>query len=147
MGGTYTHVHLDHNSSPYNFFNLMMSEDFRIGILQEYTNTGAEMEGAGRKGVRYRTKYPDLTPFSRDEIDIYLGLVLANGINMKPQINSWLLQTHNSTIDIDNNVSKLFPRGRRRWDEFKRFFCMYDPHTYPKYNAVKHSLFKVRRAL
>ena len=61
-----------------------MSEDFRIGILQEYTNTREEMEGAGRKGVRDRTKYPDLTPFSRDEIDSYPGLILADGINMKP---------------------------------------------------------------
>ena len=73
MGGTYTHVHLDHNSSPYNLFNLMMSEDFRIGILQEYTNTRAEMEVAGRTYDRYRTNYPDFTPFSRDEIDIYPG--------------------------------------------------------------------------
>ena len=66
------------------------------------------MEGSGRKGVRDRTKYPDFTPFSRDENDIYLGLLLANDINMKPQINSWLLQTHNNTIDINNNVSKFF---------------------------------------
>ena len=82
-----------------------MSEDFRISILQEYTNTRAEMEVAGRKYDRYRTNYPDFTPFSRDEIDIYPGLILANDINMKPQINLWLLQTHNITVYINNNVS------------------------------------------
>ena len=33
MGGTSDHVHLDHNSASYDFFNLMISEEFRSGIL------------------------------------------------------------------------------------------------------------------
>ena len=72
------------------------------------------MEGDGRKCDRYRTKYTDLINFSQEEIDSYLGLVLANGINMKPQINLWFLSTQDSTIYGNNNVSKLFPRGRHR---------------------------------
>ena len=66
MGGPSDHVNLDHNSSQYDFFNLMMSEEFRIGILQECTNMRAEMEVAGRKGDWYRENYPDSTPFSRE---------------------------------------------------------------------------------
>ena len=66
---------------------------------------------------------------------------------MKPQINFWFLQTHNSTIYGNNNVSKLFPRVRHRWGEFKRFFCMYDPCTDPKYDAAKYSILKVCRML
>ena len=45
------------------------------------------MEGAGKKGDHYRTKYPDLNTFSREEIDSYLGLILSNGIDINPQIN------------------------------------------------------------
>ena len=55
MGWPSVHFHLDHNSLPYDFFNLMMSEDFGRGILQEFTNTRASMEGAGRKGDWDRT--------------------------------------------------------------------------------------------
>ena len=68
-----------------------MSEEFRSGILQEYTNIRSAMGGAGRKGDRYITKHPDFTPFSREEIDSYIGLILANGINMKPKVNFWFL--------------------------------------------------------
>ena len=93
------------------------------------------MEGDGRKGDRDRTKYPDFNPFSWKGIDSYLGLILANRINMKPQIKFWLLRTHDIKIYGNDNVGKLFPRGRRRWDEFKRFYCMYDPCKDPKYDA------------
>ena len=43
MGGDSSHVHLDHNYSLHNFFNLMSSDDFRSGILCECTNMRAEM--------------------------------------------------------------------------------------------------------
>ena len=76
----------------------MMSEDFRSGILQEFTNMRAAMEGAGRKVYQDRTKCTEFTPFSLEDIDIYLGLILANDINMKPQTNFWFLLTHNSII-------------------------------------------------
>ena len=62
MAGTSANVHLDHNSSQYDLFNLIMSEEFRRGILRECTNMRASMEGDGRKGDRNRTKYPDFTP-------------------------------------------------------------------------------------
>ena len=99
------------------------------------------MEGAGRKCDRYRTKYTDLITFSQEEIDSYLGLILANGINMKPQINFWFLRTHDSTTYGNNDVSMSFPRGRCIWDEFTQFFRMYDPCTNPKYIAAKYFLF------
>ena len=105
------------------------------------------MESDGSKGDQYRKKYPDFTPLSREEIDIYLGFILANGINMKPQINFWFLQTHYSTIYGNNNISMLFPRGRRIWEKFKHFFCTYDSCTDTKPIAAKHSLFKVCRML
>ena len=98
------------------------------------------MEGVGRKGDQDRTKYPEFNPILMEEIDSYLGLILYNGIRMNPQINFWFLQTHDSTIYGNNNVSKFFPRGRRIWHEFKRFLCMYDPLTEPKYYAEKFSL-------
>ena len=70
-------------------------------------------------------------------MDSYTGLFLANGVNMKPQINLWFLQTQNSTIYGNNNVSKLFSIWRCIWDEFKRFFSMYDPQRYPKNITAK----------
>ena len=63
MGGTSTHVHSDHNYSPYDFFNLMMSEEFSSGIFQECMNMRAAMEGAGRNYDRDRNKYPEVAPF------------------------------------------------------------------------------------
>ena len=71
----------------------------------------AAIKDAGMRGDRYRTKYPDFNTFSQEEIDSYLGLLLANCINMEPQINFWFLRTHDSTIYGNDNVSKLFPRG------------------------------------
>ena len=41
MGGPSAHVQLDHNSSPYDFFTLMMSEEFRRSILQGCTSIRA----------------------------------------------------------------------------------------------------------
>ena len=105
------------------------------------------MEGAGSKGDREIKNYPDFTPFSREEIDSYLVLILTDGINIQPQINFWFLQTCDSTIYGKNNSTKLFPRGGRRWEKFRNFFCMYDPCTDHKYIYAKHSLFKVRRML
>ena len=35
MSGNSAHVYLNHNSSPYDLFNLIMSEDFWSGIFQE----------------------------------------------------------------------------------------------------------------
>ena len=35
MDGPFANVHLYNNSSPYDFLNLMMSEEFSSGILQE----------------------------------------------------------------------------------------------------------------
>ena len=63
---------------------------------------------------------------------------------MKPQTSFWFLRTHNSTIYGNDNINKLFTKGRHIWDELIFFFCMYDPLTYPKYISAKHYLFKVR---
>ena len=77
-------MHLDHNYSPYTFFNLMMSEEFRSRFQQECTNRRSETEGARSKGDWDRTKYPDFIYFSLEEIYSYLGLLLDNDIKMKP---------------------------------------------------------------
>ena len=63
MGGDSSHVHLYHNYSLNNFFNLMSSDDFRSGILCECTNMRAEMQGSGGKSDWDITKYPEFTPF------------------------------------------------------------------------------------
>ena len=64
MGGPDAHVNLYHNSTQLIFFSLMMSEEFRSNIFQECMNMRAAMEVNGKKGDRYRKKYPDFTPFS-----------------------------------------------------------------------------------
>ena len=107
----------------------------------------AAIKDAGMRGDRYRTKYPDFNTFSQEEIDSYLGLILANYINVMPQITFWFFRTHGSIVCGKNNISKFFPRGRHRWDGFKTFFCMYDPRKDPKSIAAKNSLFKVCRML
>ena len=66
---------------------------------------------------------------------------------MKPQINLWFLQTHNSTVYGSDNISKLLQRGTHISDGLKVFFCFYYQCTDPKSDAAKHSLFKVRRIL
>ena len=43
MVGPSPHVNLYYNSSPYDFFNLVMSELFRSGFLQECTNMRESM--------------------------------------------------------------------------------------------------------
>ena len=56
MVGPSARVRLDHNSSPYDFFNLIMSEEFRSVILQECKNTISAMAGDRSKGDRYNTQ-------------------------------------------------------------------------------------------
>lgn len=41
------------------------------------------MEGAGG------SVYTDFKPFSKEEIDSYIGLLLANSLILKPQIDMW----------------------------------------------------------
>ena len=81
----------------------------------------AAMEGAGRKGDRGITKYPDFTPFSREEIDSYLGLILANSINMNPQINLWFLRTHDRTIYGNNIVRKILSKREAQMERVQAF--------------------------
>ena len=125
----------------------MISEEFRSLNFQECPKMISSVEGAQSKGDKDRTNYTDFGIFSREEIDSYLVLILGNGIHMKSPINSWFFRTYDITIYGNNNFRKVFTRGRRRWDEFKMLFFIYNPQTYPKSDSTKNYLFKVRRML
>lgn len=83
-GGPSNHMNLNIDARPIDYFNLMITEEFRDKVMVGCTNMKAAMEGAGNKQGKKRTNYPDFTPFDREEIDAFLGLILANGIHLKP---------------------------------------------------------------
>ena len=53
-------------------------------LVSDLMNMRAAMEGAGIK--RSNTNYPNFTPFDALEIDVFLGLFLANRVVPKPNI-------------------------------------------------------------
>lgn len=146
IGGPTNNFHLDHTSSPIEYFDLMLTPQFRHQVLTNCTNMRAAMEGAGskRKDPNRRTNYPDFLPFDREEIDSFLGLLLVNGISPKPRLEYWFLKPHDSKVYGNDFISRVFPRGAKRLAEFRRFFCMYDPRISPQSEIAKRTLFKVR---
>ena len=86
----------------------MMTEEFREKVMEGCTNMKAAMEGAG-KSSSSRRKYPEFTPFDREEIDSFLGLILANGIHLKPRLDFWFLPSSESVLFGNETVRKFFP--------------------------------------
>ena len=70
MGEPSAHVHLNHNSSSYDFFNFIISGEFRSSILQGFANMRASMEGAGRKGDNDRKSIQNSLPSQRRKLII-----------------------------------------------------------------------------
>ena len=143
-GGPCENMNLSIDAKPIDYFNLLMTEQFREKVMVGCTNMKAAMEGAGNSCSSSRKKYPDFTPFDREEIDSFLGLLLAHGFHLKPRIEYWFLSSADSLLFGNETVRKIFRRGDKRLAEFKHFFCLYDPRTDPSSTAARHPLFKVQ---
>ena len=84
-GGASDAVKLDFDARPVEFFNLMITPEFRLRRMKETTNMQAAMEGAGCKDGY--SNYPNLSPFSEKEIVTFIGLLIANGLYPSPQLD------------------------------------------------------------
>lgn len=113
------------------------------------TNMRAAMEGAGSQitDPNRRKKYPDYTPFDLKEIDSFIGLILVNGIHLKPRLEYWFLSAAESRVYGNDTIRRLFPRKGKILAEFCRFFCLYDPWVSPHSDQSKRTLFKIRLLL
>ena len=88
--------------------------------MLKLTNQQAAMEGAGG------SIYPDFTPFKLDEIEAYMGLLLANGISPKPNMGCCFITPEESKIFGNYHFKNRFKGGEQRWKMFRRFFTLYD---------------------
>ena len=108
----------------------------RLKLKTSCTNFRAFMEGPGNK--ESATNYPNFKPFTPGEIDIYLGILLSNGINIKPQLEFWFHSPPTHKVYGSDYIEHYFPRDKTRLKEFKRFFCLYDPRIHPKATDGSH---------
>ena len=140
-GGPSLAMKLTCESEPLDFFNLMIADEFRLNAMLKCTNQRAAVEGAGG------SIYADWRPLSIDEINAFLGLLIANGICPKPNIGLWFANDNESKIFGNNNFKQRFRGGERRWRVFRRFFAMHDARLHPAMPQCKKPLFKVERLL
>ena len=140
-GGPSLAMKLTCESEPLDFFNLMITDEFRLNAMLKCTNQRAAVEGAGG------SIYADWRPFSIDEINAFLGLSIANGISPKPNIGLWFANDNESKIFGNNNFKQRFRGGERRWHMFRRFFTVHDARLHPAMPQCKKPLFKVERLL
>ena len=79
---------------PIDFFNTQISPEFIEKVVVPCTNARAQAEGSGPGG----TTYTDYVPFTAQEIYKMIGLLFANGLCPRPQLEMWFLSTQDSRL-------------------------------------------------
>ena len=123
-GGPSRKFALGWNATPLQFFNTQLTVKFRQKCMVEPTNMRASMEGAG-SGEKGSSNYLDWKPFTCDDLDGFLGLLIINGLSPKPQMSMWFKSSAVSRMLGNDYLRMRFPNGERRWKHFRRFLqCM-----------------------
>jgi hypothetical protein len=79
---------------PIDFFNTQLTREFIANVAVPCTNMRATAEGAGAGG----TVYDDFVPFNTGEMYKMIGLLFANGLSPKPQVEMWFLSSLESRL-------------------------------------------------
>ena len=136
---------------PKDLFSLQLTEDFFKNTLLKCTNARAAAEGAGS------SQYKDFAPFDLEEIYKFTGILFANAVCPKPQLNMWFKSTRDhkiygnemfqSALDKKVNGSSTKISGERRWRHFRQYMCLYDFRKCPKKLSAKDPFWKVHSIL
>lgn len=121
VGGPSQEVKLTGESTVLEYFELFFTKEIRQQLVAN-TNAYAVSVGAGA------AKYPDFTPFSHEDIDLMLSLLMRNGLKPHPNMELWFKNPDQDQIWGDHRVRNMFgPRGVQRWKELRSLFHIQDP--------------------
>jgi len=113
------------------------------------TNARASGLGAGYMGG---PMYSDFVPFDIAEIYRFIGVLFANGVAPKSDMECWFKRTHKDPLLGNNYISEMMDKkkesggvvsGFRRWKHFRRFMCFYDWRDANELASSNDSLWKV----
>ena len=89
------------DTPPVEYFNRMITPEFRSKCMTKTTNLRAAMEGAGNPDAG--KNYPTFKPFTDQEMDKCIGLLILNGCHPKPQVDQWFLTPQQCPV-FGNNI-------------------------------------------
>ena len=122
---------LNINSEPWEFVESLLRTDLTGGDKQRtlfddwtsWTNAKAILGNVGRGGV-----YQSFSPFSVDEIKMFVGLYCMNGLNISPRLDYKFQPQESDWINGNDVVSNAFGAGAvQRHKQFKYLFAVQDP--------------------
>ena len=122
---------------PLIFLNYMFTPDFRDKVIRYGSNMRDYMERVGLNGT-----YKYSTHFASFDIDAYSGLLFANGLSPRTQVEMWFQTLENSKIFCNNFseiVSQMGPEGGYI---FAHFLTLYESHTQTSTTIDKKPLFR-----
>jgi hypothetical protein len=137
---------------PKDFSDLQITPEFVYWITCA-TNRRATANGAGCGTGEFK----DWVAFDQFEMYRFFGVLFANGLAPKPQIDYWFETTERFPLFGNNLTSRVMAkevattgkkiRGVRRWRHFRRFFTLADYRDNPSVKQKEDPLWKVRQLI
>jgi hypothetical protein len=104
------------------------SHKFHIGQWCAWTNMKAQLMNAGQAGFLY----PDFKPFSVEEIEMFLGLYIFNGLAPSPRVEFKFKTQQQDPVQGNDFIAGMFGSNSvRRLKHFKAFFSVQNPLIQP----------------
>ena len=130
------------------YFDTQLTPDFFSWVVTA-TNLRAYASGAGSG------EYKDFLPFDLEELNKMMGVLFANGLAPKPQVETWFQPTSvqplmgNDLISREmckrNFATKTTVSGLRRWKHFRRYLTFSNYQDNPKEKQKEDPLWKIRK--
>jgi hypothetical protein len=135
-------------AQPKNFFDTQLMPEFLSWVVKA-TNLRAYSSGAGSGG------YKDFLPFDLNELSKMIGVLFANGLSPKPQVESWFKSLSKQPL-VGNNLfgtelakrnyaTKTTVRGLQCWKHFCHYLTFSDYRKSPKEKQKKDLMWKICR--
>lgn len=132
---------------PKDYFDTQITPTFLEWVV-EATNLCAYSSGAGSG------HYKDFIPFDLIEIYKLIGVLFANGLAPKPQIDSWFQPVSDEPLFGNDLVSRALAKknhatkktisGTNRWKHFRRYLTFSDYRDNPKEKQKEDTMWKIR---
>jgi hypothetical protein len=132
---------------PKDYFDTQISPTFLEWVVKA-TNLRAYSSGAGSG------EYKDFLPFNLVEMNKLIGVLFANGLAPKPQIESWFKSVSDEplfgndlvsrALAMKNHATKKTISGTNRWKHFRRYLTFADYRDNPKEKQKEDAMWKVR---
>ena len=132
---------------PKDYFDTQISPTFLEWVIKAM-NLRAYSSGTGSG------KYKDFLPFNLVEMNKLIGVLFANGLAPKLQIESWFKPVSDELLFGNNLVSRALAMknhattktisGTNRWKHLRRYLTFADYRDNPKEKQKKDTMWKVR---